>query len=319
MKYLFLALACTLFSVQFLFTKSFSRRASTAAHVGLWNGCVVSLCMALYLLPMNGFRVELTPAAGLLALLFALCAVTMSLCNIPAMRLGNMAVVTTYMLIGGMVLPFGYGVLWLKEDCSPLKLVAIAVLILAIIPNVLDGKSAAQGSAPRSRGKTILFHGLCLVLFTLNGMTSVLSTMHSLHENKISSGGFTLLGALCQFSMTLLILVGYTVYCRARGERGAHRRIFYEVTRVSPTTSRALVTLLAFGFCFSLCNGVANIFSQESLAAGMPSSVQFPVISGSVIVLTALFGHWFFGEKIDRYGAISLALSVIGSVLFMVA
>jgi drug/metabolite transporter (DMT)-like permease len=319
MKYLFLALACTLFSVQFLFTKGFSRRASSEAHVGLWNGCVVSLCMALYLLPMNGFRVELTPAAGLIALLFALCAVTMSLCNIPAMRLGNMAVVTTYMLVGGMVLPFGYGVLWLHEDCSPLKLIAIAVLILAILPNLLGSKDNAQGSAPRSRGKTILFHGLCLVLFTLNGMTSVLSTMHSLHENKISSGGFTLLGALCQFSMTLLILVGYAIYRRAKGESGAARSTFVEVTKTLPTTTRALLTLLAFGFCFAVCNGVANIFSQESLAAGMPSSVQFPVISGSVIVLTALFGHWFFGEKINRYGAISLALSVVGSVLFMVA
>ena len=143
--------------------------------------------------------------------------------------------------------------------------------------------------------------------------------MHSLHENKISSGGFTLLCGLSQFSMTLLILVGYAVYRRVRGERGAIRSTLIDVTKTTPTRPRALVTLLAFGFCFAVCNGVANIFSQESLAAGMPSSVQFPVISGSVIVLTALFGHWFFDEKIDRYGAISLALSVVGSVLFMVA
>ena len=318
MKYLYLALACTLFSVQFVFTKGFSRRASSATHVGLWNGCVVSLSMALYLFPMNGFRFEFTPAAGLVALCLALCAVTMSLCNIPAMRLGNMAVVTTYMLVGGMVLPFGYGVLALKEDCSPLKLVAIAVLIAAIIPNLLQGKGEQTG-VQRSRGKTILFHGLCMVLFTLNGMTSILTTVHSLHENKISSGGFTLLSGLCQLSVTALILLGYAIYRRVKGEQQPFRSTFVEVTKATPTTARALLILMAFGFCFALCNGVANIFSQESLSAGMPSSVQFPVISGSVIVLTALFGNWFFGERIDRYCAISLVLSVIGSVLFMLA
>ena len=319
MKYVFLALACTLFSVQFVFTKGFSRRASSATHVGLWNGCAVSLCMVLYLWPMNGFRFELTPAAGLAALCLALCAVTMSVCNIPAMRLGNMAVVTTYMLVGGMVLPFGYGVLYLKEDCSPLKLIAIAVLLAAIIPSLMQGKGKSAQSEPRSRGKTILFHGLCLVLFTLNGMTSILTTVHSLHPDKVSSGGFTLLWSSCQFILTLLILLGYTIYRRGKGEKCAMRRTFFEVTRTSPATTRALLTLLVFGFGFALCNGVANIFSQESLSAGMPSSVQFPVISGSVIVLTALFGHWFFGEKIDRYGAVSLTLSVIGSALFMVA
>ena len=77
--------------------------------------------------------------------------------------------------------------------------------------------------------------------------------------------------------------------------------------------------LLCFVFCYALCNGGGNIFSQESLTAGMPSSVQFPVISGAVIVFTALFGSWFFGEKISRMNALSLILSVIGSVLFMLA
>lgn len=317
MKYLFLALACTLFSVQFVFTKLFSRRAGTAPHVGLWNGCVLSLCMSLYLLPLNGFRPEVSPTALLIAVVFSLIAITMSLCNIPAMRLGNMAVVTTYMLIGGMVLPFAYGVLVLHEPCSLLKLIAIVVLIAAILPNLLQGKSPA--TAPRSAGRTVLFHALCLVLFFFNGMTSILTTVHSLHEDKISSGGFTLLCALCQLALTLLLLLGYTVFRKIRGERGAVRAVFIDVTRETPAAARALLLLLGIGFCFAVCNGVANIFSQESLRAGMESSVQFPVISGSVIVLTAILGRVCFGEKIDRYSALSLVMSIVGSVLFMVA
>ena len=55
MKYIYLALTCTLFSVQFIFTKLFSRRAGNAPHVGLWNGAVIALLMFCYLMPLNGF------------------------------------------------------------------------------------------------------------------------------------------------------------------------------------------------------------------------------------------------------------------------
>ena len=317
MQYLFLFLACTLFSVQFIFTKLFSRGASEKTHIGIWYGCFVAVCIMLYLFPMNHFQWEFTPTAGLIALLFALCGVTINLSNIQAMRLGNMAVVTTYLLIGGMVLPFAYGVLALKEDCSPLKLIAITVLIAAIIPNLFQGKKENENK--RSRKEIIAFHALGLIVFTLNGLISILTTIHSLHENKISSEGFTFLCAFCQFILTLLFLIGYTVYKRIKGEKNALRYVWIDVTNSALATPKKLLFLLCFVFCYALCNGGGNIFSQESLTAGMPSSVQFPVISGAVIVFTALFGSWFFGEKISQMNALSLILSVIGSVLFMLA
>ncbi len=319
MAYLYLALTCTLFSVQFVFTKSFSRRAGSAPHVGLWNGCIIALLMFCYLVPLNRFAFAFTPAAGLLAFLLAVCAITTSLCNIPAMRLGNMAVVTTYMLVGGMVLPFVYGVVALEEDCPPLKTVAIVVLLAAIVPNLWQTGGRRSATGTRSVGKTLLFHGLCLVLFVLNGMTSILTTIHSLHQNRIASGAFTMLTALCQLALAALVLVSYAVILRVKGDRSALRTVFVDVTAASPATAKALGVLAAIAFGYALCNGVANVFSQESLAAGMDSSVQFPVISGAVIVMSALFGHFFFGERIDRYTGVSLALSVVGSVLFMLA
>ncbi|MBQ7337142.1 MAG: hypothetical protein IJW40_01675 [Clostridia bacterium] len=322
MEYIYLALACTLFSVQFIFTKSFSRRASAAPHVGLWNGVLISALMVCYLLPLNGFAFEFSGAALLYGLLYVGCAVTMNLCNIPAMRLGNMAVVTTYMLIGGMVLPFGYGVLMLGEPCPPLKLIAIAVLIAAIIPNVLPkggkGAAAEKDTGTRSVGKILLFHGLCLILFTFNGSISIVTKAHSIHADAISSGAFTMLCAVIQLVISALLLVVYATARRIKGERGAFRSVFWDVTRESPATGKKLLVLAGFGLGYAVCNGVANIFSQEC-ARIMDASIQFPMISASVIVLTAIFGRIFFGERIDRYSAISLVLSVVGAVLFMVA
>lgn len=317
MKYLFLALTCLLFSLQFIFSKGFSRRASPVPHAGLWNGCVCSLLMVCYLLPLNHFQPEFSPISLLFSLLMALCALSMSLCNIPALQLGSLAVVTTYLLIGGMVLPFAYGVLFLQESCPPLKWVAIALLIAAILPNLLHTETA--DTAPRTTGQRVLFHALGLVLFSLNGATSILTTMHSLHPDRISSGAFTLNNALLQFTLTALSLLIYTLLRRLRGDRRALRSVWVDLTRETPATPGKLAALFSMGLGYALCNGVANIFSQESLAAGMESSVQFPVISGTVIVLSAVFGRVLFGERISRPTQLSLALSLAGAALFMLA
>ncbi len=316
MNYLFLALACTLFSVQFIFTKSFSRGASSATHVGLWNGCVSALCAALIMFFLNGCRIEFNPSVIPLAIALALCVLAMSLCNIPAMRLGNLAVVALYLLVGGTVIPFVYGVLVLNEACSPLKIAAVILLVAAIVPNLLKETGNKQPES-QGRGKAILFHLLGLILFTLNGTTCIITTSHSLHPDKISSGGFTMLWTFFQFALTLLVLIGYALYRFVKGERNAFRATLWDVGKETPTTPKVFFMLLGAGFGYAAANGVANIFSQESLAAGTPSSVQFPIISGVVIILTAFFAKWFFKEKIDRYTAVSLVLNAVGSVLFM--
>jgi len=48
----------------------------------------------------------------------------------------------------------------------------------------------------------------------------------------------------------------------------------------------------------------------------MDASIQFPVISGSVIVLTAFIGWGLFKEKPQVKDWIAITLSVVGVILF---
>lgn len=319
MNYIYFAIACLLFSVQFVFTKGFSRRASAAPHVGIWNGFAIALLMLCYLLPMNGFRVEFSRSAVLYASILALCAVCMSLINVVVMRLGSMVVVTNYVLIGGMLLPFVYGVLVLKEACSPLKLAAIVLLLLSVVPTMLgrDGEGAAVGGQ-RRLGKKLMFHGLCLVQFFANGMTSIVSKAHSISPDAISSQGFTLLGGMIQAMLALIALLCFAAADRNAAGKGALRRIFVDVTQARPTTARGVLTLAAFSFGYALCNGLANVSSNEC-ARTMDASIQYPAITAVIIVLTAVLGRVCFGEKITRSTAACLLLSLSGAVLFMFA
>ena len=320
MNYLYLAIACVLFSVQFLFTKGFSRRASSAPHVGIWNGCVISLLMLCYLLPMNGFRFEFSRSALLYASILALCAVCMSLINVVAMRLGNMVVVTNYVLIGGMLLPFVYGVAVLNERCSALKLVAIALLIGSMLPTMISRDSlqsdATQPAA--SRGRRILFHGLGLVQFFANGMTSIVSKAHSISPDAVSSQGFTLLGGCIQATLSLIVLLLFAAASRSSAGKGAIHRIFVDVTKEKPVRALGVLTLAGFSLGYALCNGLANVSSNEC-ARTMDASIQYPAITAVIIVLTAIIGRVCFGERITRSTALSLLLSLSGAVLFMFA
>jgi multidrug transporter EmrE-like cation transporter len=50
----------------------------------------------------------------------------------------------------------------------------------------------------------------------------------------------------------------------------------------------------------------------------MEASVQFPLLSATVTVLTALFGAVFFREKLRAGTIVSLLLTVAGAVLVAV-
>jgi multidrug transporter EmrE-like cation transporter len=184
---------------------------------------------------------------------------------------------------------------------------------------VLDRSTAGAGEEQvRPLGKKLLFHGLCLVQFFFNGMTSIVSKAHSISPNGISSRGFTLLSGVLQAVLALTVLLCFAARERGVAGKGALRRIFVDVTKSRPTTARALLVLAAFGFGYALCNGLANVSSNEC-ARTMDASIQYPAITAVVIVLTAVLGRIFFGEKITKSTLISLMLSMSGAILFMFA
>ncbi len=75
--------------------------------------------------------------------------------------------------------------------------------------------------------------------------------------------------------------------------------------------------LIAFASATAVCNTIGNLFSLRCMLT-MDASIQFPILSAVVIILTALFGRIFFGEKITRGSAVSLLMSAASIGLFMI-
>ena len=113
----------------------------------------------------------------------------------------------------------------------------------------------------------------------------------------------------------MLIILAIAGVRKAKGENHVLRDSFWEIGRKKMT---ALLFLFIVGAAaaYAVCNTIGNIFSLQCLLT-MDASLQFPILSAVVIVLTALFGRIFFGEKITKNTWISLAMSVAGIGLFM--
>ncbi|MBQ3814746.1 MAG: hypothetical protein II836_01720, partial [Clostridia bacterium] len=63
-------------------------------------------------------------------------------------------------------------------------------------------------------------------------------------------------------------------------------------------------------------NGISYTLQLLS-ASNLPASVLYPMVTGGSVVLSAVAGRIFFGEKPDRITLAGLALSFVATFLFL--
>lgn len=312
MDFLYLLIACLFFSVQFLFQKNFQKNTRGGFAVSLWNQFALYLCMAIYLaIKTRSFAVNGT--ALLYSVLYAVSGLSCSIASLFAMRYGKVSAVSGFCLAGGMVLPFFYGIFWLGEDVTVLKIAGILVLCASLVPSLCEKDPSGK---TRSRADLLKYTLLSLVVFCGNGFVSIFSKAHQVSPNAIGTDEFVLLNAVVCLTITGVGMLILTVVTGARGDKKPFRTVFYELAD-GPMAPKIFFLCVAMTACYALCNGLGNIFSLRC-ALTMDSSIQFPLLSGIVIFLTAVLGWLCFREKIGKNNLISLVLTVVGITLFVI-
>lgn len=312
MDFIYLMIACLFFSAQFLFQKNFQKNTRGGFTVSLWNQFAVYLCMALYLaIKTRGFAVNST--ALLYSVLYAVSGLSSSICSLFAMRYGKVSAVSGFCLAGGMVLPFFYGIFWLGEPVTVLKILGILVLCASLIPSLCEKDPSGS---KRTQADLIKYILLSLVVFSGNGFVSIFSKVHQVSPRAIGTDEFVLLNAVVCLTITGVGMLILTAVTGVRGDKKPFRTVFYELA-AGPMVSKVFLLCVAMTAGYALCNGLGNIFSLRC-ALTMDSSIQFPLLSGIVIFLTAVLGWLCFKEKITKNNIISLALTVVGITLFVI-
>ena len=300
--YIIILLAVVCFAAQFAFTKLFEGAVKQTLTTALVMLVFTNLIGALLFLCVGGFAVRVSPVSLLWAAVFALVMVPYYVVGIKVLSLGSLAIYSMFMMLGGMILPFFYGIIFLGETVSWGKAVGTALLTLFIILQAIGQKSPGEGSTvPRSRWKTYLFFILCLVIFVLNGMTGVIAKIHEISAGTVDEVSFTVLA--CALTALLSLMLLPIPLIKDRGATAA------EIA--STLKSRPTVVMIFIGAAAYTGN-----FLHLKAAANVPASVQFPLVSGGVIVLSALVSAFFFREKISRREWIAVGGSFLSTVLF---
>ncbi len=316
MEYIYLFGASFCFSIQFIFNKLFESRSNGTYNAGMWSCLATALCMLAYLLPAGGFTFAVTASAVTCSLLYTVSSLLCSGVTILALHRGKIAVVTTYMLLGGLVLPFVWGIIAYGEALTATKAIGVVILMLSMAASLLLDMSKKTDTPKKGGG--LLFHFYCFILFLTNGIVSIATTQSQKAADAVSADDFLLLCKVETAVAAAVILLIIGLWKMKNGDKHGIANAFVGITKDGVRMSAKLFLILLLSCAlYAVCNGLGNIFSLNC-AQTMDASIQFPVISAVVIVLGALFGWLIYHEKIEKSDWVSLILAALGIVFFVI-
>ncbi|MBQ3894423.1 MAG: EamA family transporter [Clostridia bacterium] len=346
MRYLLLAGACLFFSIQFIFPKLFQRRTDGTVHAAMWSNLMNGISMFAIFFALNGFALAFSRSSVLFAVVYSLSSIICTVASLIGMVYTSVAAITFYTLLGGVVLPFFYGVAVLGEKPSVWRWTGAVLLVAAlVIPFVLDSVSAKKKhpglSGATASGGNSLGNGspaengsvenrsayspvsktrgvssrlkviLCAAgVFVTNGLISIVTTAAMREPDAVSDRDFLLIATLIRIACSVAALAFFWIKNRTRTPLPTDTRTG------TPAGAKLMLLLLFFCFCYALLNGAGNLCSLNC-AKTMDASLQYPVISAACIIFSAVFGFLIFREKPSKGSLIGIAVSVVGIILFI--
>lgn len=302
MEYFVITMAVLCFALQFAFTKVFEGVVKQNLATSLVMLIFTNLIGVLLFLGVGKFEVEITLFSLLWATAFAVIMIPYYIIGIKVLSIGSLAIYSMFMMLGGMLVPYFYGICFLSEEITWGKVVGCILLTGFIILQTLSQKDTETEGKQANKNTRILFFVLCLLIFFINGMTGVIAKVHQIGSDAVSDVSFTVLSCAITVILSAIVLGGLFLV-KPREEKFEAVKA---CSRWKPLLTMALLGAAAY----------TGNFLQLKAASKVPASVQFPLVSGGVIVLSALFSAFIFKEKLTKKEWISVAGAFLATFFF---
>ena len=321
MYYLTALASAVLLSVNFCFTKKYQKRAGDRPRAvivfNILGGAASFIILSAVTFFSGGFilNFDISPFSLLFAALTTVCCGAYLLIGFRVMSLGSLSVYTVFLMLGGMALPWLFGMVFLGEYHSagsllfpsllpsslmlPFRVTGLILMSAAVILSGLSGKDGKRGG-PK-------FFLLCVSVFLLNGTVSVLSKVHQLPENAsraVSSESYVMLNSLMKvliFSAVFAIMI-----LRGRKQKSSEDK---------PAALPDRRALLLIPLCAAADAG--SYFLQLVCASHLPASALYPFVTGGSVLLTSVCGAVFFGEKPTKRSFFGSLLCFVSTFFFL--
>ena len=232
---------------------------------------------------------EYTPFSLGMAFLMSLFNGAYTMIGFRIMSIGNMTVYTIFLMLGGAVVPYLYGLIFLSESVSFARIIALLLIISAVILNCY------KNNTEKPSGYYIL---LCISVFLLNGGCSVVSKMHQIenHYAVVSADTFIFLKSVVRFLF-------FTFLLPFSGKKADH-------------CQRLSLKIYLLFFASAVVSSIAYLL-QLIGASHLPATVLYPIVTGGTIVTASFFDRLCFGQHISKLVMASIIICIIALALFM--
>ena len=287
MNYTLVIIATVLLAVSFVLQKKYQTIEGVNISAGLKFNALNGLFTALIFFALLGFKIEFSLFSVILAFLMALLSMLYVILGFKILKDSGMSVYSIFLMSGGMLLPYFYGVLFLEEALTPLRIVGVVVILVAVIFSNKEKSNIKVAVLP-----------LCIAVFILNGFVSIISKAHQINEtfSPVSSTAFVMYSGLGKFIFSSVALL----LCKEKQKN------------ISLSSNNTIFIVIGS----ALVGGISYML-QLIGAKGLPATVLYPIVTGGSIIFSALSGKVFFKEKLSSYRLISVALCFVGTVLFL--
>ncbi|MCI8388798.1 MAG: DMT family transporter [Clostridiales bacterium] len=280
--YMLISVSAVLFSCQFLFQKKYNDTEGVGVYAAFLFSFLTAIVRIILVLAIYGFEHEFTMYSSLLALIASAGLVLNAYFSAKAFENANMSLYSMFMMLGGMILPFIFGIICFDESMTVTKLLCCVFIFVALIINV-DMKDKGTRSAVK----------YYIGVFITNGMAGVIAKFNQSSANGIKSSSYLMLTGIWTAAISVIFVI----------------IIAYKQKKVFVKPGSALISSAMFGLMTSL----GNLFVLIALET-LPASVQYPMITGGTIVVSTLISY-FRKEKLTKRSWIAVAVSLAASII----
>lgn len=284
------ALMVLCFSFQTLFTRLYS--AHYAGHDASKAASVFSVFYGVFIAAASFLLGGMTFAPSwptiLLGLINAGILILYNVSNIEAGNRGPYSFLVIAGLFGNILVPVTFGVLFLGETLSGLKVGAMALMLVSLV--LMNYRSISFKGGSRA------YYLWCIVVFFTNGLYGSVNSLQTSIMNGAERTEMLTILFLCSALATIIMECA-----RGQGKQllqgfrmGGKSALFLIITCVSAT---AAANLLLY------------ILTQ------MDSGILYTVDSGAVLVLSLLYSLILFKEKPTREQVAGMVIAVVSIVL----
>lgn len=297
-SYIIVLLAVLCFALQFAMTKVYEQCVKQTAVTSFVMLVIAGIVGAIIYLCVGGFKVNVSLISIALASIFAIIMIPYYIVSIKVLSLGSLAIYSMFMMLGGMLLPFVYGLLFLNESVSWGKIAGCVIMGVFI---VLQGIAQNEAENRKIKNKQLFFI-LCLCIFVVNGLTGVIATVHQNHTDAVDEISFTVLTCVITVFGGLIALIVVWLFQK----KSQNFTQLKNIIKVKP-----LILVSVIGAAMHTGN-----YLILKAASHIPATVQFPLISGGTIVFSALISVLCFKEKMSKKELFCVVGAFVSTVLF---